>query len=97
MTLVTCHRPAVLLAHAQDYCSATVAQQVRVQQLQLVHQQPEQLARLYFFACLSTLQQQKRDIPIDQQQIQAIINAEDDAASDVLQSIYSFIHSDAYR
>lgn len=40
---------------------------------------------------------QRRDIPIDQQQIDAIILAEDDAASDVLQAIYGFISSDAYR
>lgn len=40
---------------------------------------------------------QRRDIPIDEQQIEAIILAEDDAASDVLQAIYAFISSDAYR
>lgn len=40
---------------------------------------------------------QKRNIPIDQQQIEAIINAEGDAASEVLQAIYSFINSDAYQ
>lgn len=36
-------------------------------------------------------------MPVDQQQIEAVITAEDDAASDVLQNIYSFINSDAYR
>lgn len=36
-------------------------------------------------------------MPIDQQQIEAVITAEDDAASDVLQTIYAFINSDAYR
>lgn len=36
-------------------------------------------------------------MPVDQQQIEAVILAEDDAASDVLQNIYSFINSDAYR
>lgn len=41
--------------------------------------------------------QQKRNIPVDQQQIESVISAEDDAASDVLQSIYSFINSEAYR
>lgn len=40
---------------------------------------------------------QKRTIPVDQQQIEAVICADDDAASDVLQSIYSFLNSDAYR
>lgn len=40
---------------------------------------------------------QKRNIPIDLQQIEAVITAEDDAASDVLQTIFSFINSDAYR
>jgi hypothetical protein len=34
---------------------------------------------------------------VDQQQIEAVINADDDAATDVLQYIYSFINSDAYR
>jgi hypothetical protein len=41
--------------------------------------------------------QQRRAIPIDQQQIEAIMTAEDDAASDALQAIYAFISSDAYR
>jgi hypothetical protein len=40
---------------------------------------------------------QRRDIPIEQQQIEAIINADGDAASEVLQAIYSFINSEAYR
>ena len=40
---------------------------------------------------------QKRNMPIDQQQIESVITAEDDAASDVLQTIYAFINSDAYR
>lgn len=40
---------------------------------------------------------QKRNIPIEQQQVEAIINAEGDAASEVLQAIYSFINSEAYR
>lgn len=37
---------------------------------------------------------QKRDIPVDQQQVEAIMTAEDDAASDVLQCIFSFISSE---
>jgi hypothetical protein len=44
-----------------------------------------------------TAYSQRRNIPVDQQQIEAVINAEDDAATDVLQYIYSFINSDAYR
>uniref|UniRef100_A0A383WH49 Calponin-homology (CH) domain-containing protein n=1 Tax=Tetradesmus obliquus TaxID=3088 RepID=A0A383WH49_TETOB len=39
----------------------------------------------------------KRNIPIEQQQVEAIINAEGDAASEVLQAVYSFINSEAYR
>jgi hypothetical protein len=34
---------------------------------------------------------------VDLQQIESVITAEDDAASDVLQTIYSFLNSDAYR
>jgi hypothetical protein len=40
---------------------------------------------------------QRRDIPVDQQMIEAVINAEGEAASEVLQTLYTFINSDAYR
>jgi hypothetical protein len=39
---------------------------------------------------------QRRSIPVDSQLVEAVITAEGDAASDLLQLLYAFINSDAY-
>lgn len=39
---------------------------------------------------------QRRDIPIESRQVEAVISAEGDAASDMLQLLYAFINSDAF-
>jgi hypothetical protein len=39
---------------------------------------------------------QRRSIPVEAHQVEAVMAAEDDAASDLLQLLYAFLNSDAF-
>jgi hypothetical protein len=40
---------------------------------------------------------QKKRFPVDRRQIEAVMAADTDAAVEVLQAVYSYIHSQAYE